>query len=227
MVPKFVGTHHLDKRAEQIAAQVRHYCRNQHCRSRLKEPVENPHRAFCCKGCFESFYLRRCRVCERDLRQTGKGGQQRFYCRPPHKCASEARKWPERYDWALGHGLRSHGSESVDKTGIKFGLSGHRPSFHALRHWWWGNPVDGDLSLYDEEGFRLARLVFEDGEYRLRAPITWPRLSWPDLYQARHGAESVVVNALLTRGATHRHATCALTHDVCGSPPKIPEPIRC
>jgi hypothetical protein len=46
---------------------LRHYCRNPHCRMKLKAPVENDHAAFCCRGCFTRFYRRRCLVCERDL----------------------------------------------------------------------------------------------------------------------------------------------------------------
>src|SRR6266576_3403052 len=46
---------------------LRHYCRNSRCRTKLREPVENEHAAFCCRGCFEQFYRSRCAVCERDL----------------------------------------------------------------------------------------------------------------------------------------------------------------
>src|SRR5262249_12266741 len=56
------------------------------------------HHAFCTRGCFEGFYRNRCRVCERDLRKTGKLGEaRRLYCRPPRRCAAEAQKWPEKY----------------------------------------------------------------------------------------------------------------------------------
>ena len=40
----------------------RHYRR--HCRSKLGEPEENDHRAFCARGCHSSFYRHRCLVCE-------------------------------------------------------------------------------------------------------------------------------------------------------------------
>jgi hypothetical protein len=46
---------------------LRHYCRNPRCRSKLKQPVENPRAAFCTHGCHSSFYLKRCLVCERPL----------------------------------------------------------------------------------------------------------------------------------------------------------------
>jgi hypothetical protein len=34
------------------AHKTKHYCRNPRCRSRLPEPVENEHRAFCTRGCY-------------------------------------------------------------------------------------------------------------------------------------------------------------------------------
>jgi hypothetical protein len=57
----------------------RHYCRNPRCRSKLKEPVSNPHKAFCSKGCHASFYLHRCLICERPIDQP-KGGGRRATC---------------------------------------------------------------------------------------------------------------------------------------------------
>jgi hypothetical protein len=54
---------------------------------KLAVPVENHHHAFCTKGCHESFYLNRCRVCEADLRKKGKRGDpNRLYCRAPNDC---------------------------------------------------------------------------------------------------------------------------------------------
>jgi predicted DNA-binding transcriptional regulator AlpA len=51
---------------------VRHYCRN--CRMKL----ETDRRAFCCRGCHESFYRRRCLVCEKEL---SKGPANRKLCK--------------------------------------------------------------------------------------------------------------------------------------------------
>jgi hypothetical protein len=51
----------------EFAEDLRHRCRNPHCRMKLKEPVGNPRDAFCARGCYESFHLRRCRVCEKPL----------------------------------------------------------------------------------------------------------------------------------------------------------------
>ena len=46
--------------AEGNSIKLRHYCRNPRCRSKLKQPVENPRRAFCTRGCHSSFYHSRC-----------------------------------------------------------------------------------------------------------------------------------------------------------------------
>jgi hypothetical protein len=53
---------------EFAAEDLRHHCRNPRCRMKLKEPVGNPRDAFCARGCYESFHLRRCRVCEEPLK---------------------------------------------------------------------------------------------------------------------------------------------------------------
>jgi hypothetical protein len=54
-------------------AETRHYCRNPRCRSKLPAPVANPREAYCVRGCFNSFYLHRCIVCERAIEQPKRG----------------------------------------------------------------------------------------------------------------------------------------------------------
>jgi hypothetical protein len=56
--------------------QVRSRCRNPNCRTKLKYPVDNGHKAFCCRDCHQRFYKRRCLVCEKDLPQ----GHRRQLC---------------------------------------------------------------------------------------------------------------------------------------------------
>jgi hypothetical protein len=46
---------------------LRHYCRQ--CRGKLKTPVANPREAFCVRGCYRSYHLKRCGVCEDPLEQ--------------------------------------------------------------------------------------------------------------------------------------------------------------
>ena len=67
-----------------FTTKLRHYCRNPKCRSKLPVRVANEREAFCCQGCFNSFYLHRCRVCEAPIER--KTGNQRV-CRKA-KCRS-------------------------------------------------------------------------------------------------------------------------------------------
>ena len=46
---------------------VRYYCRNPKCRSKLREPASNQREAFCARGCHTSFYRKRCLICERPM----------------------------------------------------------------------------------------------------------------------------------------------------------------
>ena len=50
--------------------QMRKMCRNPRCGSKLPEPVSNPREAFCTRGCYNSFYLHRCIVCEKPIERT-------------------------------------------------------------------------------------------------------------------------------------------------------------
>jgi hypothetical protein len=62
------------ERGEFAETALRHYCRNPKCRSRLPAPVSNSREAFCIQGCYNSFYLHRCRVCEGPITQPANGG---------------------------------------------------------------------------------------------------------------------------------------------------------
>jgi hypothetical protein len=58
------------ERGEFAETALRHYCRNPKCRMRLPAPVSNAKEAFCTAGCYRSFYLHRCRVCEERIEQS-------------------------------------------------------------------------------------------------------------------------------------------------------------
>jgi hypothetical protein len=185
-----------------MTAPLRHRCRNPRCRMKLPAPVENLHHAFCCRGCYGGFYRSRCLVCERDLRKTGKRGDaSRLYCRPPSRCAAEAKKWPEKY----GFGARPvppppflpNNVRSAHSTGLKIGIAGDRPTASCLCGWEWGGDGEDDLFLYDGDGLTVARVVLgADGRYHLRAPNSVPPQSWPDLDVAKRGAEGFALMAL-------------------------------
>lgn len=179
----------------QLVAALRHRCRNPRCRLKLPTPVENEHRAFCCRGCFGSFYRARCLVCERDLSTNPITGERRkrltkhHYC--GRKCRNEAARFPHVFRWeGISPKITPHRSGSARFTGLKNG--------HESHLWWWGgDPESGDHSFYDRNGLTIARFVLEsDGRYHLRTPVAIPRMSWADLDEAKHRAAEIALAAL-------------------------------
>src|SRR5438034_11588820 len=49
---------------------LRYHCRNSRCTAKLHPAVANPRDAFCCRGCFETYYRHRCLACERPIPRT-------------------------------------------------------------------------------------------------------------------------------------------------------------
>jgi hypothetical protein len=78
------------------AESLRHYCRNQKCRTKLSAPIDNHHKAFCTPSCFNQFYRWRCKVCEKDL---PKEGRPRNCCRSA-KCRSEFRRYRDAFTYS-------------------------------------------------------------------------------------------------------------------------------
>jgi hypothetical protein len=72
---------------------LRHYCRQD--RTKLRDPIDNPHRAFCCRGCFNRFYRSRCVVCERPIHR--KNERQRTCINK--ECKTALRRFPLAYSW--------------------------------------------------------------------------------------------------------------------------------
>jgi hypothetical protein len=163
---------------------LRHRCRNPQCRSKLREPVENAHHAFCQEACFNRFYHKRCLACEKSLRTA-----RRAFCPAPAKCANQVRTWPQKYRWP---GYCRGAPRKAHSTGLKYGISGHPPRAYCLRHWWWGDPGIGDCSLYDAEGLTRARIVLR----YLRSPIATPAQHWDGQGAGEHIAESIALASL-------------------------------
>src|SRR5262249_6416954 len=156
---------------ETAAGITRKRCRNLRCRMKLAAPVDNPHKAFCTRGCFEGFYRNRCRVCEADLRKTGKAGDAgRRYCRPPNKCRQEAAQWPQKYEYGLRDVPATTPPRNPHEMGLKNGLQSRAapslPSHRALRSWTWYSD-DLERELRDADGTLLARLESNAGCHRL------------------------------------------------------------
>jgi len=129
---------------------LRHRCRNPRCGAQLKDPVDNSRAAFCCSGCFESYFRNRCLVCERPFKRKRKAEHQRF-CRP--RCQKEFRRHPERF-----LGVRYQTSvlsvatfKTPIKSGLKIGTLGGQP-FRMV-----AGPVLTPI------GLRLASLPLDPG----------------------------------------------------------------
>ena len=183
------------------AAEItRKRCRNPRCRMKLPAPTDNEHHAFCTRGCYEGFYRSRCRVCEADLRKTGKRGDaNRRFCRPPNRCAAEAQKWPEKYAFGMlplsPPVQRGNNVRNAHFTASETAFTGERPSARCLRSWsWHSDDVEHELRAAD--GALLARLESNAGRHRLTFPRTFPILSWGNLAEAMHRAESIALSAL-------------------------------
>ena len=103
--------------------EVRHYCRNPRCHSKLPAPVSNPREAFCTRGCHNSFYRHRCLICERPIEQPKRG--KRRICKKA-KCRSALRS-----NSCLGRYRTSSAakliSKEVDFIGRKESLQPERP----------------------------------------------------------------------------------------------------
>ena len=71
----------------EFAIEVRHYCRNPKCRSKLKSAVSNPREAFCARGCYTSFYRKRCLVCEEAMERTDRASARLWQTPVPQRFA--------------------------------------------------------------------------------------------------------------------------------------------
>jgi hypothetical protein len=78
-----------------VETAMRKFCRNPKCRMKLPAPTSKEREAFCTKGCYQSFYLHRCRVCEVALAKSEGKGRPRLVCKKA-KCKNA---------WAAGEGF--------------------------------------------------------------------------------------------------------------------------
>src|SRR5262249_21449086 len=79
------------------------------------QPVENPHKAFCTPGCYSSFYLRRCAVCEKE--KPAGSTARRILCRR-RKCESAYRQNRAFYAFPVPDtALTANVVRNVDKSG--------------------------------------------------------------------------------------------------------------
>src|SRR5262249_44298095 len=103
------------KHRDQFGQVLRHRCRNPRCKMKLPQPVENPHKAFCTPGCYSSFYLKRCAVCEKE--KPAGSTARRILCRR-RKCESAYRQNRAFYAFPVPDtALTANVVRNVDKSG--------------------------------------------------------------------------------------------------------------
>jgi hypothetical protein len=188
-------------------AALRHYCRNPKCRSKLKQPVDNAHRAFCCRGCHDSFHLKRCLVCEAE--KPPRSTARRKLCRRP-KCQARYRQNRALYSFpGPGTGRTANVVRNLDKSGVKRGAFGDRASalppdevrspfwrgWHLSRtgkQWW----------LYDRDGRAAVVLQHEAQRFVIIRPHCIPKRSAPTLNEAFRLAKTVALWGLPLNLAT-------------------------
>jgi hypothetical protein len=129
---------------------------------KLTEPADTARRAFCCRGCYEIFHARRCRVCEREL---APGPTNRRTCKRA-SCRAEYRRFKHLFAFAgRKPGLGTRNVERPLRTSIKPGC------FWVGREgggWRWEEFGDGTHWLFNRDGEVEVRLVPTDGLYAVR-----------------------------------------------------------
>jgi hypothetical protein len=174
---------------------LRHMCRNPRCCKKLAEPVANEHLAFCTPGCFSSFYLKRCRVCEEPIHLAERRrGPKRILCRK-NDCRLEYRRRPDLYSGPARTAERISSEEPIlPEKSVTRGLRGYSPTASGKissevpekwafksgakseRAWCWEEVagLDGERQwlehwLVDGEGLVKARLIRAgEGLYTIR-----------------------------------------------------------
>ena len=143
------------------AEQLRHYCRNPRCRSKLSTPVENPREAFCARGCHAQFYRKRCIACEQPMER--KRESQQLCGR--RKCKNQFAA------------LKAH-----------FALGRYHPSSSALDAS--GNPIKTGIfsPLKSDRGWRLVAGLPVD--MRLATIGAADAVKQADMANRRHWAEA-------------------------------------
>lgn len=112
--------------------ELRHRCRHPRCRSKLPSPVTNPREAFCCRGCYESFYLHRCRVCECSIEQPKRG--QRVICKKA-RCRNAFRDKSAFGCYAVSSDAGSISKAPINAEALRSIEVGQGSSKPAAEHW--------------------------------------------------------------------------------------------
>jgi hypothetical protein len=164
---------------------LRHYCRNPRCGAKLKKPVENPRAAFCCRGCFASYFRRRCLVCEETYERATE--HQKLCSR--RKCRRNYNKNPIGY-------ASPWGAQNPDPSRTSFIESSPLESAHFTGGWRW-KPAGEQHHLHGREGRLAVRLVPDGDGWWIAFPRVYPELPiYPDLVSAKRVAAGIALGAL-------------------------------
>ncbi len=152
-----------------------YYCRNEHCRSKLAAPVENLHRAFCCRGCFERFHRKHCLVCENVKRHP-----ERQLC-GNISCKREKAHFPHLFKFSgttLAGTVKAVAEVPILST-VKW-LSG------GMRGFGWAESDIDTWRLYDHEGRIRATVRRAEGGDRWWVARATPESPIETLAAAQH-----------------------------------------
>jgi hypothetical protein len=171
--------------------ETRHYCRNPRCRSKLPAPVANPHRAFCCRGCYSRFFARHCRVCEAEVPY--REGRENRVCRRA-KCRNAIQNGPQTYSWTSSGYPSAKSTTKGVKNPIKTLVK--MPDVCPRRWAWQPLSEDGDWQLLDASGKQVARIGVEADQYWIAYPGCFPEPPLETLEEAARRAVSLAFAAM-------------------------------
>lgn len=181
----------------------RHYCRNRRCGMKLPQITQLDSRAFCCRGCHDSFYLHRCLVCETAVPESRK------LCRKA-KCKAAYGKFGHLYDWPkstiMGDSARTAeiAAKHPDSIEAKPHASHDRTSPSRVRGWQWRRMLtadgddreDDDWELFDRHDVMVARVRQEGASYWLARPKMRPEPPLESLADAMIRGEHIALSSL-------------------------------
>jgi hypothetical protein len=179
----------------------RHYCRNPRCRLKLPEPVSNKREAFCCRGCHQSYFLKRCLVCENP-----KPGMDWKFCRRP-RCRSKYYGNPGFYDWPTRQmgpsaSLTISNPKSAHSTGLKSSRLGDRARPWRIVAGRELTPTQLHCAILPPDPQLVARLTRQHKQYycdtakSLIGPTDLPINKIPGLTRPRSPIDRAALSAL-------------------------------
>jgi hypothetical protein len=116
----------------ELAQETRKMCRNPRCGRKLPAPVSNDREAFCIRGCYNSFYLHRCRVCEKPIEQPKHGT--RLICKKS-KCKNAWKASLGFGRFAESSQASSNSNPAQEVPANQSILSASKPVQPAVRPW--------------------------------------------------------------------------------------------